>query len=117
MALNIDDDWMIFDNLQTITFYSKISDGTFAAGIGGQALKREDHKVYKEAESQFELNKHYVIWEIWKTSMNSPVVPKRGDKLTALTISGLQTFIVTRLDYCDFTSRYRTFTYQSNEGS
>jgi len=116
MALDLSGDWVIFDNNQSITYYSRLSDGTFGAGVGVTALKREDHKK-AESINSVEFPFHICIWEIWATTFGSPVVCKRGDKFTAATVTGVQTWIVERVDYSDFVTRYRLGCYQEGMNS
>lgn len=116
MSLDISGDWVVFDNSQSIQYYSRSSDGTFAAPITVTALKREDHKKHLEATS-VEVAQHLVIWEIFRATMSTQKIPKRGDKLVATTISGVTTWIVDSADYSDFTTRYRTMCYQVGQGS
>ncbi len=121
MSLDISGDWVIFDNTQTVSYYVRLTDGTFATARTCTALKREDKKKYEEF-AEVEYADHYCTWETWTETFEIDgtfilTIPKRGDKFVATTITGSQTWIVEESDYCDFTTRFRMISYQEGQGS
>ncbi len=114
--LDLSNDWIFFDNTQTLTYYSRLSDGTFSSPTTCIGLKREDKKSYEESDG-FEYSEHICVWEAWASTFIRATVAKRGDKFSATTITGNTTWIVEKVDYCDFTSRFRLHCLQEGMGS
>jgi hypothetical protein len=108
--MDVSYDYLGFDNLQTVSYWSRTSDSAYNQPVNATALKRADTKVYLESDA-VELRTLTATWNIWERSL--PVIPKRGDKFSACGISGVQTWIVEEVEYLDWTSRFRLQCYQS----
>ncbi len=115
---DVSNDWQYIDWLQAITYYVRQGEIYLSNGISCQALKRADMKSFDMAWNELELSTHTCIWEVWVTSISIPnIIPKRGDKFTASGISGVQTWVVDGVDYCDKTTRFRLKCTQQNFGN
>lgn len=99
-------DYQYVDWLQSIMYYVRLSEGTYATGIfcADCALKRENNKGFVISGEGVELAQHTCIWELWAAGQVTPFKPARGDKF----VDGQnQAWIVAAVDYCTNTTRYR----------
>jgi len=106
--LSIKDDWMIFDGLQTVSYYVRTDDDSFMSPFNAQALQREKAKDFESADDNIEIARFDCIWDIWENSMAIPASPKRGDKFIA---TG-RTWIVEHVDYSPLPGKYRMHCYE-----
>ncbi len=114
--LPVGDHYKYFHGTQFVQYQSKVGN-SFATAITVVGLKREDTKPLQQGNQGVQVARHLVLWSIWRESMSSPVIPKRGDILTATTISGSKAFIVEEVKYSDWTSRYKLYCYQQGNGA
>jgi hypothetical protein len=119
MALDLSGDWIVFDNIQTVMYQSRINDTSFGTPTSCIGLKREDEKGYDEGmlgSGSVELSQLAAIWEVWEATLTN-VVPKRGDQFKASTVTGVTTWTVDSVDYSTFTTRYRLHCRQTDSDS
>lgn len=100
-ALDFSDDWRVIDNLETIVYYSKTADGTYAAGVTVPNCLRRMQSQMLDDYSQV----NSVTWHIWIDNMPIVFVPKSQDKLTAASDS--TAWIVEPVDFATWVTRYR----------
>ncbi len=117
MELDVSEDWRIFDWLQEIQYQSRLSPTTWGSNVSMQALKRENNKESHKGNLLLNINYNEAIWSTWVSAMSSPVVPKIGDRFTAVGVTGNKTWNVLGVDYCDRTTRYRLHCKQGDNQS
>lgn len=99
----------MFDGLETINYYQRLTETTWGTAISISGLKRQDSKLIKKFTDDGEYTGVIVIWEVFSNQL--VIQPCEGDKLIA---SDSQSYIVKQIDRCDFNSRYRLFTQAIN---
>lgn len=114
MSFDVSNDWLLFDWIESISYFTRQSDTEYSSAQTAMALKREDKKEYVEDSFGGELAKHEVKWEVFVTSMSPTFIPLRGDYFTADTVTGTTSWQVEAVDYCDKTSRYRLWCKQKD---
>lgn len=114
MVFDPSNDWEIMDGLESIQFYSRSSEDEYATPVGAFALKREDQKGTASGNEYTSVSAHAVPWEVWRTSFNTPLVPKVGDKLK--TADNVE-FLVVAADYSTLSTRYRLHCEEIGQGS
>lgn len=100
-TLDFSGDWSVIDNLESVTYYIKQSDGTYDSGtLIPNCLRRMQSQMlddYSQVNS--------LTWHIWVDNMPTVFVPKSQDKLTAVNDS--TSWIVEPVDFATWVTRYR----------
>lgn len=117
LGRDISNDWLLFDWVEDLVYYSRLSESIYSSAQQCQGLKREDHKEYSFGSIKDEVGHHEATWQVFATSMVVPFIPLRGDRFTVSGISGNKGWTVEDVDYCDKTSRYRLRCRQEDKGS
>ena len=118
MSLNLANDWMFIDNLITISYFSKTSEGS--AGTPGYAdvvtipnVARNKINAADVAKNPALLQKNAMVFHLW-VNQCSDTVPQLGDKI----VDDLSVpYVVKQIEFCDWdvngVERYRLMTTQS----
>lgn len=103
MTVNFDptNDYQVVDNLETITYYVKISDGVYDSGTTITNCFRRAQGQSLDDYSQV----NSLTWHIWKANAPANFTPKSQDKLYAA--SDQTTWIVGDVDFATWVTRFR----------
>ncbi len=107
-TLDISQDWQLIDNLQTLQYYPVVSDGVWNGPFNVKALNGVPNASIMVGLQDIVVSHTVTSWNLWKATMQSSFVPKRGDYLTA----DDGRWDVLRVEICDYGNRYRLFCYQ-----
>lgn len=117
--LDISTDYAIFDGIQAVTLHSRQDDENYTeVAYTGTGLKHEVDAIDTVSASDGfgTLINHSVVWDVYQASLSSAIIPTVGDKLTATVIGGSQDFLITKVEYIDFSSTFRLTTDQIGQG-
>jgi hypothetical protein len=88
VSLNLVNDWQIIDDPQTVTYYVKTGEGTYASGVSISGCQRshknpsgEELALEVEQNGKGEMQVMRSAWYLWTTKLGS-IVPAIGDYLT-----------------------------------
>lgn len=109
MSLNLSNDWQVIDDLQTVTYSAKVSEGTYTnppatvPSCYWEELTELDYRIRPDLLAQQARAVH-----LWSAKLGPNLVPKLSDKVTDG--AGLAWY-VTRVEYLDLDAtgvqRYR----------
>ena len=100
--LDVSEDFLVVDNLESITFYSRLSDGTYAAGIYvPYCLRRAQRHQFQQGGdwvAVVDMN-----WHIWRDNLPT-VIPKAQDKIIAIIDN--TSWIIAPVNFDTWVTRY-----------
>ena len=95
-------DWQIIEGLEDVTFFTRLLEGTFNAGVSTQAKRMPLTKG--EMPGNENLTIYGVVWYVWKDLLPDGVVPKYSDKIVDAYGYGFQ---VIKIDIVSLGNRFR----------
>lgn len=100
--LDISTDNQYFDNEETISYFVKTADGTFASAVSiPNCLRRAQRRIIEMGGDRTEYSE--LTWHLWKANMPSTLVPKYGDNIQD--VAGI-TWVVLQYEYTSWLTRY-----------
>ncbi len=121
MVFDPSNDYLYFDNLQTITYYVRVSEDTFGGTFDSDfdsdfstpitinnTIEIQD---YRDNVAGSDLAQMKTTIHIWANEIN--FVPKRSDGWVD---GNGNTWIVEKVDYTQLINKYQLYCYESNHG-
>ena len=94
-------DWNIIEGLEPVTFFTRLLEGTFDAGIQTQGKRMPLTKG--EMQGNESLTIYGIVWYLWKDLLTGGE-PKYSDKIVD---SGRKGFQIIKIDVVSLGNRYR----------
>lgn len=107
-TLDVSQDWQVVDNLESITYYKRLSDTTYDTAV------TIDNCLGRAKNVQMQRGGDWVVikkktWHLWKANMPSGLIPKAFDKIVD---NEGNTWMIDDVGIMTFTTRYQLPTTQ-----
>ena len=102
ISINPREDFRLVDNLETITYYSRLTDTTYDTAVTiPNCLRRAQRKNLQQGGDWIAVAS--LTWHLWKANMPTALIPKAMDKI--VDSAGIS-WIVEPVEYATWTTRY-----------